>query len=58
MLTETVQSVTDWRIDVLRLAGYDEFDARALALSDADLHLAVTLIKAGCPPVTALRILL
>jgi hypothetical protein len=48
-----------WRIAALDRAGYDEGDAVLLAaLKDVDLHLAVDLLDQGCPPATALRILL
>jgi hypothetical protein len=52
-------SILAWRIAVLDRAGYDEGDAVLLAaLKDVDLHLAVDLLDQGCPPGTALRILL
>jgi hypothetical protein len=52
-------SILTWRIAVLDRAGYDEGDAVLLAaVKDVDLHLAVDLLDQGCPPETALRILL
>jgi hypothetical protein len=52
-------SILAWRIAVLDRAGYDEGDAVLLAaLKDVDLHFAVDLLERGCPPQTALRILL
>ena len=43
----------------LLAAGYDQRHALKLALRpDVDLHLAVGLGRAGCPPETAARILL
>ena len=52
-------NVLAWRIWVLDRAGYDEGDAVLLAsLRDVDLHLAVDLLERGCPPQTALQILL
>lgn len=57
-LTEE-ERVLLWRLDVLEQAGYDEEAAATLALRrDVDLHLAVALVARGCPPATALRILL
>ena len=50
--------VTAWRFDQLRQAGYDEAAAADLAeRDDIDLHRAVELVEAGCPPALALRIL-
>ena len=50
--------VTTWRFEQLRQAGYDEVDAAELAgRSDIDLHGAVELVEAGCPPALAARIL-
>jgi hypothetical protein len=52
-------SILAWRIAVLDRAGYDEGDAVLLAAVRAvDLHLAADLLQRGCPPETALRILL
>jgi hypothetical protein len=52
-------SVEAWRTEVLQAAGYPTQVAAALALChDVDLHQAVDLIDNGCPPLTALRILL
>lgn len=52
-------TILAWRIWVLDRAGYDEGDAVLLAsVRDVDLHLAVDLLERGCPPQTALRILL
>lgn len=48
-----------WRLDVLERAGYPADDAGLLATSThVDLHLATYLRERGCPPETALRILL
>ena len=51
--------VLRWRFEELRRAGYETEDALIVA-SDArvDLHLATKLVRGGCPPQTALRILL
>jgi hypothetical protein len=51
--------VLSWRIGELKRAGYGERLAHKLALKrDVDLHVAVGLIRKGCPPETAARILL
>lgn len=47
-----------WRADRLIKAGYDEEAALLLAESTVDLHRAVGLLERGCPPTTALLILL
>ena len=51
--------VLEWRAETLRRAGFDSDAALDLAFSrHVDLHAAVALVKRGCPPATALRILL
>jgi hypothetical protein len=51
--------VARWRLEQLTRAGYEETAALVLAdLVDVDLHLAVDLVRHGCPSDTALRILL
>lgn len=53
------ERVLSWRQESLLAAGYDLKHALKLALrSEVDLHLAVRLGRAGCPPETAARILL
>lgn len=53
------ERVLVWRAERLRAAGYPADAAERLAGSgDVDLHEAVALLAAGCPPETALRILL
>ena len=53
------EEVLRWRFAVLIRAGYDPADAMAIAAEDEiDLHLATELLGRGCPPATALRILL
>lgn len=48
-----------WRTATLSSAGYDDEAALNLAVrNDVDLHLATRLLARGCPPETALRILL
>jgi hypothetical protein len=51
--------ILDWRLEQLIEAGYGTDDALRLALqTEVDLHRAVALLRHGCPPETALRILL
>lgn len=51
--------VLSWRYEELVRAGYPEPDAMVLAdRLDVDLHRAVGLLRWGCPPKTAFRILL
>jgi hypothetical protein len=53
------ERIEQWRAYALERAGYDARDAAELAArTDVDLHLAVELLENGCPPETALRILL
>jgi hypothetical protein len=49
--------VTSWRLHVLIEAGYPLPLAERLAQSEADLHLAVELVRQGCEPKTATEIL-
>ena len=45
-----VDVVRRWRFDELIRAGYDDEDALELALHlDVDLHLAISLVRRGCP---------
>jgi hypothetical protein len=51
--------VERWRAEELERAGFDVESSIALAVrSDVDLHVAVDLLRAGCDPELALRILL
>jgi hypothetical protein len=50
--------VLSWRFGVLREAGYDRDDAFILARAPVDVHVAAGLLARGCPPRTALEILL
>ena len=50
--------VESWRLHVLIEAGYPLPLAERLAGSEADLHLAVDLVAAGCTAATAAEILL
>jgi len=52
-------SVVSWRTAQLRAAGCPRLEAGRLAeRPDVDLHVAVDLLRRGCPPELALRILL
>jgi hypothetical protein len=52
-------AILAWRMWVLDRAGYGVDATATLAgRRDVDLHLAVDLLERGCPPETALRILL
>jgi hypothetical protein len=51
--------VFDWRFTALTRAGYPHADAWLLAAAkEVDLRVAERLLAVGCPPATALRILL
>jgi hypothetical protein len=51
--------VFDWRFTALTRAGYSHGDAWLLAAAkEVDLRVAERLLGDGCPPATALRILL
>jgi hypothetical protein len=51
--------VVHWRAETLARAGFAAPAAVNLAVSKhVDLHAAVRLVERGCPPETALRILL
>jgi hypothetical protein len=51
--------IESWRAEALERAGYDRGAALRLAQrQDVDLHRAVELLEAGCPPELALKILL
>jgi hypothetical protein len=53
------QRVERWRAEELERNGYDHESAVELAArNDVDLHRAIELLRSGCPPETALRILL
>jgi hypothetical protein len=53
------ERIFSWRHASLLAAGYDHRLALKVALrTDVDLHLALRLIRAGCPADTAARILL
>lgn len=50
--------IESWRLHVLIQAGYPLPLAERIAHSNADLHKAVDLVKAGCSPLLAAEILL
>jgi hypothetical protein len=52
------EKVESWRLHVLIEAGYPLELAAKLAHSEADLHHAVELVRAGCTHETAAEILL
>jgi hypothetical protein len=52
------EKVESWRLHVLVEAGYPLTLAEKLAHSEADLHRAVELVRAGCTHATAAEILL
>lgn len=50
--------VLSWRVEQLIAVGYDSDAAFVLALDrSVDLHDAIELVRRGCPPETAFRIL-
>jgi hypothetical protein len=58
-VTTEQERIEQWRASALERAGYDPVAAAELAgRNDIDLHLAVELLENGCPPETALRILI
>ena len=53
------EAILRWRFKQLLAAGYGDERASLLsARQDVDLHLATDLLAKGCPPETAIRILL
>ena len=52
------EKVAGWRLHVLIEAGYPLPLAERVAHSEADLHIAVELVRQGCEPKTAAEILL
>ena len=53
------ERIERWRAEELQRAGFRPVLAdRLAALHDVDLHLAVDLLKKGCPDEMAIRILL
>lgn len=60
VLQPTEQEVVErWRAQELERAGYPEYYANELAARpDVDLHAAINLLRRGCEPKLAARILL
>lgn len=56
--TNERSKVESWRLHVLIEAGYPLHVAERLAVSEADLHVAVELVRSGCAHATAAEILL
>ena len=56
--TNERSKVESWRLHVLIEAGYPLHVAERLAVSEADLHVAVELVQSGCAHATAAEILL
>ncbi len=50
--------VESWRLHVLMEAGFPVSLAERVAHSNADLHQAVALVRAGCAPELAAEILI
>jgi hypothetical protein len=63
-MTQTIETyyervkVETWRLHVLMEAGYPVPLAERVAHSNADLHQAVGLVRAGCAPELAAEILI
>jgi hypothetical protein len=55
--TTEEERIYAWRVHVLAAAGYPHPLAKLVADSTADLHTAERLVRDGCPPATAVRIL-
>ncbi|HEY4976339.1 MAG TPA: hypothetical protein VII05_03160 [Gaiellaceae bacterium] len=60
VITESeLDRIVRWRSGELERAGYSTDDAAALAARlEVNLHEAIDLVKDGCPPDIAVRILL
>jgi hypothetical protein len=56
---DEAERVEQWRAEALERVGYGAQAAAKLAARlDVDLHRAIALVESGCPPETALQILL
>jgi len=56
---EEAEDILRWRFQSLARAGFEAgMAARLAAQVQIDLHEACNLVRGGCPPETALRILL
>jgi hypothetical protein len=59
VMRDEIELVESWRAEQLEIAGYAAQAANELALRhDVDLHVAVDLVRRGCPAELALQILL
>lgn len=57
--TAQAEAVLRWRLEVLTRAGFDPGNAMILASHvEVDLHAATDLVRRGCPPETAMQIVL
>jgi hypothetical protein len=57
-LPEEDRDILLWRVDQFRRLGFEDDEAWALAISDADLGQARSLGRGGCPNELAFQILL
>ena len=58
-LESELERIEQWRAEELERAGYPVRDTELLAQRlDIDLHLAIDLVRQGCPIPVALQILL
>ena len=58
-LDSEIERIERWRAEELQRAGYDRKQAAKIAARhDVDLHVAVDLVRQGCPADLALSILL
>ena len=58
-IREEFELVEAWRAEQLEMAGYGAQTAAEIAMrQDIDLHLAIDLLRQGCPVPVALQILL
>jgi hypothetical protein len=57
-VTTERDKVESWRLHVLIEAGFPMLLAERVAASQADLHAAVDLVRAGCLPEIAAQILI
>jgi hypothetical protein len=59
LIREETDVVEAWRAEQLESAGYRSEEAAKLARrADVDLHVAIDLVRQGCPAELALQILL
>ena len=59
IIESELDRIVRWRSEELERAGYSPDGAASLAARlEVDLHEAIDLVKGGCPPDTAVKILL